>query len=157
VLVDPDGRIRGGQASGERLLRRLLAAALSGDAPDLQPATEEHGEPVDSIGLDSVVSAKPTVTRHETDNAIVVVDESTGAGASLDPIGGLVWSLIDGVSPLREIITDLAEAFQADESVVGPDVVELVRTMGANGLLVGIAADPTRDDVEPVEGSAVSV
>ena len=159
VLVDPDGRVRGGRAAGERLVRRLLAAALSGEAPDLHPDTEQldSGAPADSIDLDSIVTAKPTVTRHETDGAVVLVDETTGAGASLDAIGGLVWSLVDGVSPLREIIVDLAEAFGTTEDVVGPDVVAMVRTMGANGLLEGIAAAPTRDDVEPVDDAAVSV
>ena len=159
VLVDPDGRVRGGSAAGERLVRRLLAAALSGEAPDLHPATEQpdSGAPADSIDLDSIVTAKPTVTRHETDGAVILVDETTGAGASLDAIGGLVWSLVDGVSPLREIIVDLAEAFGTTEDVVGPDVVAMVRKMGANGLLEGIAAAPTRDDVEPVDDAAVSV
>jgi thiol-disulfide isomerase/thioredoxin len=156
VLIGPDGRLQGGVASGERLVRRLLAAALSGEAPDLTSTLEESGEPADSIDLDSVPAPRQTVTTHTADGVTVLVDEESGAGATLDDIGAIVWSVLDGSGSLREIVDDLADAFEAPAEVVGPDVVTMVRSLGRAGMLVGIAAEPTSDEVDPVTEPAAA-
>ena len=44
-----DGRLLGPPAGGEMLVRRLLAAALSGGEFDAQHAHDETGEPAESI------------------------------------------------------------------------------------------------------------
>ncbi len=151
VLVGPDGRRRGGLANGERLVRRLLAAALSGDEPDLAAVPEETGTDADSLDLDSVVLPRQTVTAHEADGVTVLVDEETGAGATLDPVGAVVWSVLDG-GRLQEIVDDLAAAFDTPAEVVGPDVLTMVRSLGRAGMLAGVAAEPTSDEVDHGEG-----
>jgi thiol-disulfide isomerase/thioredoxin len=153
VLVGSDGRVRGGLASGERLVRRLLAAALAGTEPDLASPHEDSGAPADSLDLDSVVLPRPTVTSHEADGATVLVDEETGAGATLDQVGAIIWSVLDGGS-LREIVDDLADAFQAPPEVVGPDVLTMVRSLGRAGMLAGVVAEAASDEVDPVAETA---
>lgn len=146
------GRLRCGLASGERLERRLLAAAPSGDEPDLASPVDESGIPADSLDLDSTVRARETVTSHEADGSTVVVDEETGAGATLE-VGAIVWSVLDG-SPLREIVNDLAAAFETPAEVVGLDVLTMVRSRGKAGMLQGVAAEPTSHEVDLVTETA---
>ena len=153
VLVGPDGRRRGGLATGERLVRRLLAAALSGDEPDLATAHDETGASPDSLTLESAVRPRVTVTTHEADGTTVLVDEETGAGATLDPVGAIVWPLLDG-GALTEVVDDLAVAFDTPAEVIGPDVLTMVKALGRAGLLEGIAAEPISDEVDPVEQTA---
>lgn len=148
VLITPDGQRAGGVAQGERLVRRLLAAALSGEVPDLQAEVEPSGAPAESIELDSVVAPRRTVTAHAVDEQTILVDEASGASHSLDQIGGIVWSVLDGASPLDEIAADLAEAFGAPPEVVAGDVLQLARALGRAGLLEGIAEEPVSDEVD---------
>jgi thiol-disulfide isomerase/thioredoxin len=149
ALIGPAGILRGGLAIGERLVRRLLAAAVSGEEPDFADLMNETGIPADSLHLGSVVLARRTVTRHETVDGTVLVDEDTGAGATLDQIGAIVWSVLDG-SPLRDIVADLAAEFETPAEVVGPDVLAMVTSLGRAGLLAGVASEPVPDEADPV-------
>lgn len=150
VLVDPDGTLRGGTASGERLVRRLLATGLAGGRHEQADSGARPAEGIDaaSLTLSSIVTPRVTVTAFATDEGTVLIDEADGASISLDQIGGIVWSLLDGSSPLEEIVVDLAEAFSAPVEVVGADVLELVRSLGRAGMLEGVAPEPMSDDVE---------
>ena len=143
VLIGTDRRLLSGVAGGERLVRRLLAeAATDGEIGDEDPDTS--GRPVDSLTLDDVVGPRPTVEVHELDGAALLLDRATGATVTVDQLGALVWSVLDGTAPLAEIVRDLADVFGAPADVVGADVLELVRALGQAGLLA---------DVSPVERS----
>lgn len=61
VLASGTGLLRGPVARGAPGTRRLLAAALSGEVPDLD-GTAELGLPVATIELDTVLGPRPTVT-----------------------------------------------------------------------------------------------
>ena len=80
---------------------------------------------------------------------VILVDDATGASVTLDPIGSVVWSVLDGQSRLAEIVDDLADVFGAPRDVVERDTVELPRSLGRAGLLEGIAAEPPSEEVEP--------
>lgn len=151
VLVDPDRVIRGGVvAAGELLVRRLLAAGLAGTEPDTGHQQIE-GVAASSLSLTSIPRPRQTVTSHQQPEQTVLVDEAVGASVSLNPIGGVVWSVIDGRSSLEEIVTDLAEVFDAQVDVVGQDVLKLVRSLGRSGMLEGVAAEQVSQDVDAVD------
>lgn len=139
VLIGPDGRVRGGVATGPDLVRRLLAAALTGGPEGLAGAAEaaDAGDEVSAASLEpgSVVAARSTVQRHPLGDRTLLVDGVTGASVVLDQLGALVWSLLDGHGPLVEISRDLAEVFEAPEPVVRRDVLELARSLARAGLL----------------------
>jgi hypothetical protein len=77
----------------------------------------------------------------------VLYSEHDGSLHLLDPVATAVWNVLDGEATLGQLAGELAEAFEAEPDVVERDVVELVRGLGARGLLAGVApdpADPTR-------------
>lgn len=156
VLVQPDGRLRGGVANGASLVRRLLAVALADDETLLMHgvtgATTE-GEPASSIDLGTVVAPRATVQRHDMGDKALLVDPVTGAAVTVDQVGALVWSVLDGSSRLDEIVADIADVFGAPVEVVGHDVLELVRSLGRAGLFEGIAAgaDDDANATEPLD------
>ena len=95
----------------------------------------------------------------EVDNELVVAAPA-GPSASdahwLDRTASIVWNAFDGVTPLGELVDELADAFGADRDVVRDDVLELTRTLGRAGLLDGVAyvapvaAHPLRPEGLPV-------
>ena len=88
----------------------------------------------------------PDVTGVEVGPEMVVV---RGRPFLLNQTASLVWRCLDGEGTIDEIVADLADVTGADAAVVGRDVLELVRSLAATGLLDGIA--------QPVvEGPAVA-
>jgi uncharacterized membrane protein YphA (DoxX/SURF4 family)/thiol-disulfide isomerase/thioredoxin len=154
VLVDADGLLRTPVAYGEPAVRRLLTAGLSRELTTESDA-EADEQPAASLTLRSRPAPRPMVTTRTVESGgrseTVAVDETSGASLSLDVIGGLVWSCLDGVSTLKEIVDDLAGVFGAPREQVAVDVLELVRSLGRHGLLVGIApeADAPTPKLEP--------
>ena len=142
ALIGIDGRLAGPPAAGESNIRKLLAAALTGAEVRFGDAVPD-GAPADSIDMSSRPAPHPTVTAQtsEDDGSLFLIDEATGATATLNHIGAIVWDCLDGEGRLDEIAGDLADAFGAPEEVVAADVLEFVRQVGRAGLLVGIAPD----------------
>ncbi len=168
VVIGPDGRLASPVAGGETLVRRLLVATVTGtdlgDAETDPPAdrADDEREAVD-LGLADAVGPRPGVQRHELGDSVVLLEPATGATVALDQTGGLVWSVLDGTSPLAEIVDDLADVYAVPAEVIGPDVLRFVRTVGAAGLLAGVAAgpapadDPAGDAAQrPVTGGSVA-
>lgn len=143
VLVAPDGRLASSVADGEARVRRLLVRTVTGVAapaqPDQGPAVGVGDDrPAAELGLDSVLVPRRGVHRYELGESVVLLDPSTGCTVALDRTGALVYSVLDGRSPLREIVADLAHVFGAPEERVGADVLALGRALGRAGLLAGV-------------------
>lgn len=153
VVVDADGSLRLPVARGEQGVRQLLAELGRDEgsrmaAPSLQPPG--------SIDLDSRPVAAPMVRTRTAESegrpAAMAEDELTGVRASLDALGAVVWSCLDGRSSLGEIAQDLAAVYRAPYEVVAADVVALVRSLGRLGLLEGVAGD-LPDDAHQATGA----
>lgn len=152
VLVAGDGRLMGPIASGELLVRRLLAAGLSGTEFEPHSHVDDvSGAPAESITSDSVLRPRATVSSVPREQDMILVDDATGASVSLDGIGSIVWSVIDGTSPLGEIIDDLADTFGAPREVVEHDTLELARSLGRAGMFEGIAPETPSEEVESTQ------
>ncbi len=63
-------------------------------------------------------------------------DPLTGSLHQLDPIGSMVWELLDGTAALAEALPSMAEAFEADVEMVADDLVRLVDELDGLGLLL---------------------
>lgn len=157
VLIDPSGSLLGPVATGDRNLRELVAAVLSGR---FDSATPHEDVPAEVLSLSSAPRPRVSVTAAGGRGAgeVVVTDEVSGASASLDALGWLVWQCLDGRTPLQQIVQELAEAFGASAEVVGDDVMGLMRQVGRLGLLEGFAAAAEQTvDAEPsADAHAVS-
>jgi hypothetical protein len=75
----------------------------------------------------------------EIDGERVLYDTVTGRTARLDRVGSLIWSLLDGETPLGELVDDLAAGFSAPRDVVANDVLALLVDLWEQGFLVGDA------------------
>src|SRR5262245_6384078 len=101
--------------------------------------------PADTIDEQFVPGRRAEVSYVEIDGEQVLAAPTEGARYDahwLDRTAAIVWQTYDGVTPLSELIDDLAEAFGADRDVVRDDVLTLTSALGRAGLLEGVAAAP---------------
>lgn len=110
--------------------------------------TTEQAAPKGDIGVEEideslVMRFRATVAAVELDGEAVLLDGDSGAVHTLNPTATLVWLCCDGTARLGEIIDDLADVYgDAGRAVIAADVVELARSIGRQGLLEGVRADP---------------
>jgi hypothetical protein len=153
VLIGPDGWLASGVASGEALVRRLVVTTVTGveltELPGSADPAADEGVAAQDLDLAAAVGPRPGVQLHDVGGSAVVMDPMTGATVVLDPIGAVVWSVLDGTSRLEEIVADLADVYAVPAEVVGPDVLALVRSLGEAGLLEGVVPG---SPVEPGAG-----
>jgi len=84
----------------------------------------------------------------EFDGATLVYQQRTGEVHRLDSVGSVVWRVLDGETPVGELVQDLAEAFTVDPAVVRADVTELLAKLEQARLLAGAPdAAPRRGPV----------
>ena len=73
----------------------------------------------------------------ELDGEAVVFDESNGRLHHLNATATIVFSFCDGASTVKEISSEIAEAFQTEASQVEREVRKLLRSFRETGLLDG--------------------
>jgi hypothetical protein len=81
----------------------------------------------------------------ELDGEALIYHLGTGEVHRLDRVGGIVWQLLDGQTPVDVLVADLAGAFNVDPGVVRCDVEELLDRLGQAFLL----ADRTAPSLRP--------
>lgn len=101
------------------------------------------------IGAESVASVM-------IDGEVVLLDGVTGTLRNLDPVGGVVWGCLDAPGTIDEIVADLCDEFGADRATVRGDVLELMRALGREGLLQGVATDDAVDGHEGHDHASTS-
>ncbi len=103
-----------------------------------------HGIPPDDITLDFVARLDPAVGRAILDTESLLLDPASGETHLLDAPGTVIIASLDGRSTLAEIADDIAEIVGADAEIVRNDVLDLVTTLGASGLIEGVERDQHR-------------
>lgn len=88
----------------------------------------------DSIDERTVLTPGHHVGAVEVGDGLVLVDEFAAAGHALNPTATLVWRLLDGVSPLGDLIDDIASAYGIRRTDVSEQVIGLTRDLGSLGL-----------------------
>lgn len=71
----------------------------------------------------------------EVEGETLVYQRQTGEVHRLDPVGAIVWRLLDGQSTVDELVDDLAAAFEVDAGVVRGDVGALLARLEEARLL----------------------
>ena len=85
--------------------------------------------------LDSTVVIPDGVLYQPIGEEIVLLDLNEGIYYGLDPIGSRIWMfMVDKMTP-RQILTRLAEEYEADEVTLEADLLDLVRQLEARKLL----------------------
>jgi hypothetical protein len=86
-------------------------------------------------------SSAPTrahdVAFREIDGEMILVSGSRACSHSLNPVGGFVWSLIDGQRTVEEIATGVAERFGITPESALEDVRAFIDEISREGLVAG--------------------
>lgn len=84
----------------------------------------------------------------ELDGETLVYQRRTGEVHRLDPVGSVVWRVLDGQTTVEELVKDLSAAFEVDAGVVRADVSDLLKRLGQAFLLAD--GPPPEPRVGPV-------
>ena len=77
----------------------------------------------------------------EIDGEYVLLDEREDRLHHLNPTASLVWSCFDGEASVRDLARDISRELGLSFELVLADTVRIVRELGAEGLLDGVAVD----------------
>ena len=77
----------------------------------------------------------PTAIDVEIDRHRIVYDTADRVVRLLDPVGGLIWSLLDGTASVDELADDLSAAFAVPRGQMVADLTAFVDMLAHNGLL----------------------
>jgi len=87
-----------------------------------------------------VAASRPRVRRSglttvELDGEAVIYDDSSGELHHLNPTATIVFGLLDGTATIRELSSDIAEAFGMPPEEIEPQLRSLLRRFRKAGLL----------------------
>ena len=87
-----------------------------------------------------MAASRPRVRRSglttvELDGEAVIYDDSSGELHHLNPTATIVFGLLDGTATIRELSSDIAEAFGMPPEEIEPQLRSLLRRFRKAGLL----------------------
>lgn len=97
------------------------------------------------------------VTTEVLDGEAVIHVEGKPGLHVLNLTASLIWQNLDGRRTLDELAASLSQLAGEPFDTVQRDVLEAVRDFGDNGLLQGIEATESADDLREVVGSTAAV
>jgi hypothetical protein len=103
-------------------------------------STESDADPR-AIDAGFVAARRPGLAWVTLDR-VVVYDPGTGRVVRLNASGSLLWQVLDGETPLRDLAAEIADAFGSDRGAVESDVVTLARRLARLGLLAPSRSHP---------------
>jgi hypothetical protein len=89
----------------------------------------------------TVIRPAPHVGVVEVDDRVVLVNEPSGQAHALNPTAAAVWWSLGEPLSVGALIDELEAVYGAPRDVIGRDVTDLVRNLGAMGLLAGVSRD----------------
>jgi coenzyme PQQ biosynthesis protein PqqD len=85
--------------------------------------------------IDSRPTRRADVLTQETSDALVLLDPQGGAYFSLNDVGSRVWGLCDGTRSVADLVSVLADEFDAPTEAIRDDVLELLEELASEGLV----------------------
>lgn len=78
----------------------------------------------------------PSVVSREVGSDLVLVDLDAEQFHSLNPVGAVIWGGLSDGGSIRSVLSTVTSGFEIDEATARADLVELVESLLALGLLV---------------------
>jgi Coenzyme PQQ synthesis protein D (PqqD) len=94
-----------------------------------------------SLGADFAPARAASVYAVELDGELVLLDEHQDRLHHLNPTASVLWSCFDGEARVQDLARDISGELGLSYELVLADTVRIVRELGAEGLLDGVAAD----------------
>lgn len=101
------------------------------------------------VTVDDVVRPAASVSVEDFDGELLAYDDTSKELHAFNTTASLLWLCLDGESPLREIVEDLADAFGTPLDVVEADVVDAAGGWRNRGLVELRLPDGTWDREMP--------
>lgn len=76
-----------------------------------------------------------SVLWRELDGEAILLDPKEGCSYNLNPVGTLIWKLLDGQHTTGDIIAAVCEAYEVEPEQAGQDVELLLNDLRANKLI----------------------
>lgn len=76
----------------------------------------------------------PSVLWRELDGEAILLDPQAGCSYNLNPVGTLVWKLLDGQHSAEDIVAAICEAYEVEPEQAGQDVQRLLDDLHSNKL-----------------------
>jgi hypothetical protein len=84
----------------------------------------------------------PSVLWRELDGEAILLDPGVGCSYTLNPVGTLIWKLLDGQHSMEDIVAAICEAYEVAAGQAGQDAQRLFDELLANGLASVSAPSP---------------
>ena len=81
----------------------------------------------------------PSVLWRELDGEAILLDPQAGCSYNLNPVGTLIWKLLDGQHDTKSIVAAICEAYEVEPEQAERDVQRLLDDLLTNKL-VGLSA-----------------
>ena len=88
-----------------------------------------------TISSNSVVVAADSQTSCELNAETVILDFNKGAYFGLDEIGALIWRQLQEPQAVSAVCDAVVEQYEVERSVCEQDVIRLLETLHAEGLI----------------------
>jgi Coenzyme PQQ synthesis protein D (PqqD) len=75
-----------------------------------------------------------SVLWRELDGEAVLLDPQAGCSYNLNPVGTLVWTLLDGQHNTEDIVAAICEAYEVEPEQASQDVEQLLDSLLTNKL-----------------------
>ena len=77
----------------------------------------------------------PSVLWRELDGEAILLNPKEGCSYNLNPVGTLIWKLLDGQHTTTDIIAAICEAYEVESEQASQDATILLDDMLANKLI----------------------
>jgi Coenzyme PQQ synthesis protein D (PqqD) len=84
----------------------------------------------------------PSVLWRELDGEAILLDPQAGCSYNLNPVGTLIWKLLDGQHSTEDIVAAICDAYEVEAGQAGQDAQRLFDDLLANGLVSISAPSP---------------
>ncbi len=88
-----------------------------------------------AVSLDTVARHAKDALWRDLDGEAVIVDLRSGTYFGLDAVGTRIWAGMEKGAPLREVLRGVTESFDVPEEMARADLLRLVETLLAKGLV----------------------
>lgn len=76
-----------------------------------------------------------SVLWRELDGEAILLDPQAGCSFNLNPVGTLVWTLLDGQHNTEDIVAAICNAYEVEPEQAGQDVQQLLDNLLTNKLV----------------------
>lgn len=83
-----------------------------------------------------------SVLWRELDDEAILLDPQAGCSYNLNPVGTLIWKLLDGQHSAADMVAAICEAYEVEPEQASRDVQLLLEDLLANKLVINSSPSP---------------